>query len=214
MAKYSEKLAEKIARLIEEDSYTVSEICNMLGISRKSFYKWKEDKAEFKASLTEAEERRNEKFMVKARKSLKMKLEGYTLIEERITYIPDDNDPSGWKPKSKVIRKKEYAPDDSAIRFVLQGDNGKDSGYKHKETVLNITVQDPKTADMVTFLKESILRNNYLKKGEPETEIDIEPQPTKEIKEVNPEPEEHQPSEKVKDEPVWENVPPGYRRRG
>jgi len=47
MAKYSKELVEKIVRLIEEDVYTVTDICRLLHISRKTFYTWNESKPGF-----------------------------------------------------------------------------------------------------------------------------------------------------------------------
>lgn len=74
MAKYSEKLVEKIVSLIEEDAYTITDICAILNISRKTFYGWRESKPEFDKAVEEATEVREEKLLVKARESLKKKL--------------------------------------------------------------------------------------------------------------------------------------------
>ena len=38
MAKYTEQLGKKIADAIEQDEYTLGEICAMYSISRKTFY--------------------------------------------------------------------------------------------------------------------------------------------------------------------------------
>ncbi|MFV0419428.1 MAG: helix-turn-helix domain-containing protein, partial [Dysgonomonas sp.] len=63
MAKYNEKLVEKIIALVEEDAYTISQICDMLRISRKTFYEWKETKPEFRKALEDAEDRRDENLL-------------------------------------------------------------------------------------------------------------------------------------------------------
>lgn len=60
MAKYTEKLVKRIVELIEQDIYTVSEICNILRINRKTFYEWKKTKPEFRQEIETAEERCNE----------------------------------------------------------------------------------------------------------------------------------------------------------
>ncbi len=42
MAKFTEELQEKIVLLIEEDTFTITEICDILNISRKTFYEWRD----------------------------------------------------------------------------------------------------------------------------------------------------------------------------
>lgn len=54
MAKYSKKLAYAITELIREDLHTISEICRMAGINRKTFYEWKKAKPEFKEEVIKA----------------------------------------------------------------------------------------------------------------------------------------------------------------
>ena len=89
MAKYTEKLAEKIVSLIEEDTFSITEICKHLKITRKSFYEWRDKKPEFRKAIEAAIESRDETLAITARRSLKKKLEGYTLTEIRTTYVPD-----------------------------------------------------------------------------------------------------------------------------
>lgn len=120
MAKYNEKLIAKIAALVEEDTFTISEICEMLRISRKTFYEWKETKPELKKVLEEAENRRDENLLFLARTSLRKKLAGYTVTEEKITYVPDKNNPSQLTIKNKVVKEKYCPPDNAAIRQVME----------------------------------------------------------------------------------------------
>lgn len=121
MAKYNEKLATKIVALIEEDTYTISEICTMLRISRKTFYEWRETKLDFRKAIEEAEERRDENLLFLARTSLRKKLEGYTVTEEKVTYVPDKNNPAKLTIKNKVVKQKYCPPDNTAIRQVIEG---------------------------------------------------------------------------------------------
>ena len=67
MAKYTEKLVEKIVTLIEADTYSISEICSILKISRKSFYEWKDTKPEFREAIEKAIDRRDDKLLMLAR---------------------------------------------------------------------------------------------------------------------------------------------------
>lgn len=83
MAKYTERLVERIISFIEEDTYSISEICNALNINRKTFYEWRKTKPEFNEAVERAIECRDDKLLMVARNSLKKKLEGYTLTETR-----------------------------------------------------------------------------------------------------------------------------------
>ncbi|MFV0331983.1 MAG: transposase, partial [Dysgonomonas sp.] len=66
MAKYTDRLVEKIVSLIEEDTFSISEICSILKISRKSFYEWKDTKPEFKEAIEKATEHRDDKLLMTA----------------------------------------------------------------------------------------------------------------------------------------------------
>lgn len=107
MAKYSERLVQKVVRLIEEDVYTITEICEALNISRKTFYEWKNEKAEFAQVLDEAMEIRDEQLVELAHSALKERLKEKTIEEEIITYEPDDEDSSSFKIKSKLIKTRK-----------------------------------------------------------------------------------------------------------
>lgn len=123
MSKYTEELVHKIADLIEEDTFTITEICDMLRITRKTFYQWREEKPEFRLLLAEAEERRDEKLVRLARQSLKKKLEGYTVTEERHIYVPDKDDSEKLVLKSKIVRQRYCPPDNAAIRKTIERDD-------------------------------------------------------------------------------------------
>ena len=80
MAKYTEQLGKKIADAIEQDEYTLGEICAMHDISRKTFYQWARKYSDFKEMIDDARADRDEKLAQKARKILKQRLEhGYTV---------------------------------------------------------------------------------------------------------------------------------------
>ncbi|NDV94542.1 hypothetical protein D0T84_06350 [Dysgonomonas sp. 521] len=177
MAKYTEELTEKIVSLIEEDTYTVTEICNHLKITRKSFYEWKEKKPEFREAINKAIERRNEALGIIARNSLKRKLEGYTLTEVRTTYIPDKDNPDKLILKSQVVKEKEYAPDTHAIRLTLLPSDTKSIGVKEEPAALTIIVRDTKTAEQLNLLQNNLMHPEQERKpchplpdtGSPET---------------------------------------------
>ena len=160
MAKYTEKLAEKIVSLIEEDTYSITEICKHLKITRKSFYEWRDKKPEFRKAIEAAIESRDETLAITARRSLKKKLEGYTLTEVRTTYVPDKENPDKLVLKTRVVRQKEYAPDTHAIRLVLSHNETKEEENKEHSQPLTIIVQDPKTRDSLNELREKLMNNN------------------------------------------------------
>jgi len=159
MAKYTEKLAEKIVSLIEEDTYSITEICKHLKITRKSFYEWRDKKPEFRKAIEAAIESRDETLAITARRSLKKKLEGYTLTEIWTTYVPDKENPEKLVLKTRVVRQKEYAPDTHAIRLVLLHNETKEEENKEHKP-LTIIVQDPKTRDSLNELREKLMNNN------------------------------------------------------
>jgi phosphomannomutase len=104
---------------IEDDTYSISEICEILNISRKTFYEWQNIKPEFRKAIKEAKECFDEKLEATARRSLMRKINNYNLIDIYKTYIPDPNDPDELILQSKVVRNREYAPDIQAIKLVL-----------------------------------------------------------------------------------------------
>ncbi len=159
MAKYTEKLAEKIVSLIEEDTYSITEICKHLKITRKSFYEWRDKKPEFRKAIEAAIESRDETLAITARRSLRKKLEGYTLTEIWTTYVPDKENPDKLVLKNRVVRQKEYAPDTHAIRLVLLHNETKEEENKEHKP-LTIIVQDPKTRDSLNELREKLMNNN------------------------------------------------------
>ncbi len=152
--KYSEKLLEKMVWYIEQDLYTVTEICKMTGIARKTYYEWRDTKPEFREEINKAMERRDEMLVATARMSLKQRLEGYTLTEEKITYEPAKSNQSIQIEKSRVIRKKQYPPDLGAIKYVLdRNEKRNEAENKPGRRPLIINVPDQKTADGILAMR-------------------------------------------------------------
>lgn len=217
MSKYTEKLAEKIVSLIEEDTYSISEICSTLNISRKSFYQWRDRKPEFKKAIDRAIENRDDKLMIMARNSLKKKLVGYTLTEIRTTYIPDKENPEKLILKTQVVKQKEYAPDTHAIKLTLSRNEGKTDTETDTPSALTIIVQDPKTAEQLNLLHKNQMNSVPKEKKEYEAEIAQQELPANEPspdnkEDVSPVPEKK--SRYVVKSIASRTVPPGYRYRG
>lgn len=119
MAKYSEELTEKIVELFEDKFYSITEVCKAIGISRKTFYGWQDSKSEFSTAIDNAMRHRSETLLSMAHATIKRRLEGGMLTEEKDTYVPDENNPSKLILKSKVICKKECLPDLRTIKMIL-----------------------------------------------------------------------------------------------
>ena len=120
MAKYGKKLVDEIVLLIEEDNYTISDVCKVVGVSRTMFYKWQNTKPEFAEAIDKAMERRDEELKHVARQSLRKKLEGYTKVETTIKYVPDA-ETGELVVKEYVVREKYVAPDTSVLMYALDG---------------------------------------------------------------------------------------------
>jgi transposase-like protein len=118
--KYSDQLVERIVGLMEADRYTVSEVCDAVGIDRKTFYEWRNGKPDFRRAVEDAADRCNELLVKLARISLRQRLEGYTVTEEKITFEPARGSSSEKVEKSHVVRHRQYPPDLRAIQWVLE----------------------------------------------------------------------------------------------
>ena len=223
MAKYTERLVERIISFIEEDTYSISEICNALNINRKTFYEWRKTKPEFNEAVERAMESRDDKLLMLARSSLKKKLEGYTLTETRTIYVPDKSNPEKLVLKSRTVRQKEYAPDTHAIKLVLlqnEAKEKKEAEYKH-EPALTIVVRDPTTAESLNLLRENLRNSHSVEQKKKEAVVDDQPMKLSDkplaVKDVDTE-VEPQPKKKPKHVTIPNlntgPLPPGYRYRG
>lgn len=157
MAKYSKEIIEKIVKLIEEDTYSITDICHLLYISRKTFYAWNDTKPEFAQSVKSAMKRRDERLIEKARLSLQKKLDNYTLTETKLKYVPDKDDPDKMVLKEKVVKIKEYAPDNGAIKIALTSKiPDKEELQKEQEKPFEIIVPDEKAKEQVEILVKNL----------------------------------------------------------
>ncbi|MBB4034488.1 hypothetical protein GGR21_000373 [Dysgonomonas hofstadii] len=126
MAKYSIELAQKMAGLIADEFYTISEVCMATGVSRQAFYNWMDSKEEFRLEIEQAMKHRETELMGIVQASLKKKLEGYYTLVEKDVYVPDETTGEAVL-KSKTITKKECPPDLRTIKMLLDRNDKKDS---------------------------------------------------------------------------------------
>ena len=160
--KYKEKTASEIIRMIEQDLCSISEICKSLKISRKTFYEWKKSKPEFGEAVEEAIDYREDVMIASARIGLKQLLEGYVQKKEKITYVPDKNDPVNDVEKCRVVEKKFCPPSIRAIKYVLDREErkkDKDRLLASERRPLVIEVQDEETKRQLMILQENGFRS-------------------------------------------------------
>lgn len=130
MAKYNKERVEHICSLISKDSYTISELCTLSGISIETYYTWLENKPEFLEAVTHAREEFDELIVKEAKNSLRKLVNGYDVEEKKTVY---QNDKDG-KPKIKEqsVIKKHYQPVPGSVEFVLT--NKKSDEYKNRQS--------------------------------------------------------------------------------
>ena len=83
-SKYIPEIVDKIIELIETDSYTIEEICKIVGISKETYYNWKENHIDFNDSIKKAQLKFNENVVIEAKKSLMKKIKGYEIEEKHL----------------------------------------------------------------------------------------------------------------------------------
>lgn len=119
MAKYGAELTEKIINLVEDEFFTVSQVCKATSISRQTFYCWMDTKEEFRQEIEQAIARREAELMTMVHALLKKKLEGYYTTVEKDIYVPDEHT-GEIIFKQKTVTKKECPPDLRIIKMLLE----------------------------------------------------------------------------------------------
>lgn len=121
--KYNKKIVERICELMSVDSYTVAEICEMVGISERAYYEWQSKYADFADAIKKAQDKFDELMISEAKKSLVKMVQGYTVDETRTvtadTGKKDDNGKPIVKVKEHIVTKKHYQPNPTLIIFTL-----------------------------------------------------------------------------------------------
>lgn len=117
MKKYNKKVAERILAMIRADTYTITEVCNNVGISRQTFYNWQNDNPEFAQAVEDANNELLDKMNVEAKKSLMKKIQGYDVMETHVVTVPGKDGKPIIKEQKNV--KKHIAADTAAIIFTL-----------------------------------------------------------------------------------------------
>jgi len=163
MAKYSSEIVNRIAELIASDSYTIVEVCNIVGIGKSTFYEWIETKTDFSDTIKKAEKERMEFFTVEAKKSLLKKLQGYTVQETHTVYTNPNGNGDASTIKEKKVIDKHFQPDTAAIIFTLT--NGDPANWKNRQntdlttdgkSIFSLEVRDEETKKAVEELRRKL----------------------------------------------------------
>ncbi|MDR1504864.1 MAG: helix-turn-helix domain-containing protein [Prevotella sp.] len=132
MAKYNADLTEKILTLIEDEFFTVSQVCKAVNISRETFYSWMNTKGDFRSEVEQAVVRREAELLTMVHASLKKKLEGYYTTVEKDIYVPGEHT-GELVFKQKTITKKECPPDLRTIKMLLDRQDKSPSRLPRRE---------------------------------------------------------------------------------
>jgi predicted CopG family antitoxin len=145
VGKYNSELVDKICSLIEQDTYTIEEICKNVGIVESTYYEWKATKEEFSEAIKKAEKKRMEKLAVAARNSLMKLVCGYEVINTKIKKGKDS------KVIEEVIETKNIEPNTAAVIFALT--NSDPDNFKNKQFNVNNEIGSKPIGDFKTFME-------------------------------------------------------------
>ena len=148
MAKYTEKLGKQIAEAIEQDEYTLGEICSIHNISRKTFYQWMIKYPDFEEIINNARLERDERLAQKARQILKQRVEqGHTVTTTRYKYAVDEY--GELYLSGKTVTVKEYSADEKTLKMAISKETEVEnkekkilSELKEKERILQQELED------------------------------------------------------------------------
>ena len=115
-SRYSKRIVKRICDLIASDTYTIAEICSIVGISERCYYGWQSKNADFAESIIKAREKYDEKLVSEAKKSLTRLVTGFDVEEKKTVYISKNGQP---RIKEQIVTKKHYAPNTAAVIFQL-----------------------------------------------------------------------------------------------
>lgn len=161
MAKYSKNLVAVIVELIENDM-SVTDICRAVGITRKTFYEWKISKPDFARAVDDARERAYDELIALARRTLRERIEGYTVEETTYTYEPASYDENEMILKKKVVKQKRKEASIATLSALIER---RRSEVKNRASV---DIVQPKKKGHIspTTSKEAFILAEFLRKIE------------------------------------------------
>ncbi|MGI6048869.1 MAG: phBC6A51 family helix-turn-helix protein [Petrimonas sp.] len=137
--KYSKKIRDEIYNLIASDSYTITEICSIVGISRNTYYDWLQKYPEFEKAISDAEDDYKELIKVEAKKSLVKLIKGYTVQEKKTVTADTGKKDEEGKPivrvKEETVTNKHYQPNITAVITALTNLDPENWKNRHSQEV-------------------------------------------------------------------------------
>jgi hypothetical protein len=119
--KYSNKIVDKICELLASGKYRIEDVCKVVGITKATFYDWKEKKTYFSDKLKESEQKRLESFADMAKSGLAKLLDVHSFVETKTEYetVKDKDGKDARRVKSKTKTTKVIMPNPAAVIFTL-----------------------------------------------------------------------------------------------
>lgn len=134
--KLTKKVWKAIVDMIKADTYTINEICEACAISPRALYNWREQIPAFDQDIRDAEDARMQDLVKVAKRSLRRKIEGYTVDETCVVTVPSKKKNADGKPIPEIREQKtnhrHVAPDTAAIIFALT--NGDPDNWRNRQT--------------------------------------------------------------------------------
>lgn len=119
MAKYNQRIVNRICDLISKDSYTIAEICQAVNISERTYYDWMSKNADFADTIKKAQDKLTQDLLIEYSRSLVKLIKGYTIQEKKTvtadTGRKEENDKPIVKVKEHSVVEKYYPPSLGAI---------------------------------------------------------------------------------------------------
>ena len=138
--KYSPEIVDKITQLIAHDSYTIEEVCKQVGIGRTTYFRWQEEKQDFRDSIKKAKDQINQSIYHDARNSIHKLINGFTYNEttkEQRTNKTGEITSTITRTTSKVV-----APNVTAVIFALKQDGWTDKQQVEHFATINFAEDD------------------------------------------------------------------------
>ena len=126
---------EKIVEMLRSDTYTIGELCRAAGIATSTYHNWKRDDEDFVKAIKDAKKERMDYFVTEAEKSLRKKLQGYTVEETKVVTVPSKELDENGRPKPRIKEQttvKKYIPPDTAI-IIFTLTNGDDGTWRNRQ---------------------------------------------------------------------------------
>ena len=134
--KYGTKIVNEICDLIRQDTFTITEICVIVGINQDTYYDWLKNKPEFSEKISAAHAEQKHFFLAEAKKSMLKLIQGYEFEEEKtiLGQAKKGKKTSASKGELKKVErvKKHIPPDSRMVIFALT--NTDPDKWKNKQT--------------------------------------------------------------------------------